>query len=368
VSRPVAIWKQLLLAVVILCGAVALWLGQEAILAALGFDREAQARREMRAAVDVPVIVASVKLETDELVFQAVGTGRAERSVMLRSEASGKVVKSAIAPGARFQEGETLLWLDDTAQRLALKLAETRLAEAERSKERYQRLQGSGAAAAVQLDQVRTAAAVAALEVEQAREALQDRYLAAPFDGVSGLPEIEVGDWVDSDVDIATFDDRSTLLVEFDLPEMLLNRLAPEQSVTASTPAYGDRRFAGSVSAVDSRVDPASRTARVRVSIPNDEDLLRPGASFTISMRLGGDDYPVVPELALQFAEGSVHVWRIRDRRAERVDVRLVRRRNQSVLVDGPLNAGDLVVIEGTQRLVPNRAVTVLGGAPEAQS
>lgn len=364
---PVAMWKQLILSVLLIGGAAALWLGQDRARQLLGHAAEPAAERaaERETGVretGVPVIVAPVAAARDDLVLEVVGTGRARKSVMLRAETSGKIVELALAPGRRFAEGETLLRLDDRAQRLALSLAETRLAEAERVLARYERLEGTGAATSATLDERATAAEVARIEVEQAREALADRAVRAPFDGVSGLPEIETGDWIESGDAIASFDDRSAILAEFELPEALLARVGPDLAVTATTPAVPDRRFDGRVSAIDSRLDATTRTARIRVEIPNPDDLLRPGASFAVRLELPGETYPLVPEMAVQFSRGTLHVWRVRDGRAEKVEVSLVRRRAGEVLVDGPLAEGEPVVVEGTQRLRPDEPVEVIGG------
>ena len=360
-GQAIGIWKQLILSAILLGGAAALWHEQDAVRAWIGAPAEAQHAQRAPQGEGVPVVVAPVRMAEDDLVVEVVGTGRAERSVGLRTEAEGKIVEMALAPGRRFDEGEVLLRLDDTAQNLALELAETRLAEAERARDRYSRLEGSGAATAVRLDEVTTAAEVARIELEQAREALADRTLRAPFDGVSGLPSAEVGEWVDPDDAIATFDDRSTVLVGFDLPEALLARVEEGMPVEARTPAFPDRRFEGTVSAIDSRIDPESRTARVRVAIPNPDDLLRPGASFSIRLELQGGTFPVVPELAVQFSRGALYVWTVKDARAERVEVDLVRRRAGEVLVEGALTEGEPVVVEGTQRLAPGKSVTIIG-------
>jgi RND family efflux transporter MFP subunit len=287
--------------------------------------------------------------------------------VTLRPEAEGKVIEVALTAGQRYAAGDVLLRLDDSDQRLALALTETRLAEAERVRERYQRLRGSGTATTATLDEAVTAAEIARIELERTRDALAKRLLRAPFAGVAGLPSIEVGDWIDTGDEVAAYDDRSVLLVEFELPEAFLGRIVTGLPVTARTPAFRERVFEGSVSAIDSRVNATSRAARVRIAIPNDEDLLRPGASFAIALKLEGGQFPLVPELAVQFSRGTLHVWRVADGKAEQVVVTLVRRRAGEVLVDGPLAEGDLVVIEGTQRLGPGKPVTVIetqgGGA-----
>lgn len=361
--KQLSIWRQLALSAVFVGAVAALWTMQDQARELLGMAAETDAPKGGRGGRETPVIVAPVTLSQDALNFEVVGTGRALRSVTLRTEASGKVVEMSLESGRRFKTGDVLLRLDDAEQRLALSLAEARFAEAERVRERFSRLEDSGAATIARLDEVKTAAQVAEIELDRAREAMDDRVIYAPFDGVAGLPSIEVGAWIDSDEEIATYDDRSALLVEFELPEALLSRIDAGMPVAASTPAFPGRSFDGVVSAIDSRVDVVSRTARARVAIPNDADLLRPGASFAVEVRLPGETYPLASELAVQFARGALHVWRVRDEVAEQIEVRLVRRRAGAVLIDGPLEEGDLLVIEGAQRLTPGRRVSIVDGA-----
>ena len=133
--------------------------------------------------------------------------------------------------------------------------------------------------------------------------------------------------------------------------------------LAVTTPSAASRSFTGIVAAVDNRVDAASRSIRVRAEVPNPDDQLRPGASFIVRMNFPGKTYARTPELAVQYSRSSLHVWRVADDKVEQVPVRLVRRLDGAVLVDGNLVAGDLVVIEGTQRLRPGVAVQVLGDA-----
>lgn len=314
-----------------------------------------------------PVITENVRMVADDLTFAAIGTGFAARSVTLRAPDNGRITELNLSPDRDFAENEILLRLDDRDERLAVELAEARLDRATRERERYRTLQNTGATAEARLEQVETDFKVAAIELEQARADLADRSLRAPFDGVTGIASVEVGDRIAAEDAVATFDDRSRILVEFDLPESFLGRVAPGLTVTVTTPAVENRSFEGRITAVDSRVDPATRSARVRASIDNSDDVLRPGASFAVRMALPGPDYPAVPELALQFSRGGLLVWRVRDSAAEPVPVSLIRRRAGLVIVEGALDPGDAVVVEGTQRLRPGAEVDVLN-APEGAS
>lgn len=359
-------WKQIVLSLVVVAAAGAAWYEQDRLAGWLGFGGASE-RGVVATRAGVPVIVAPVQVAEDALVLEAVGTGRARRSVMLRVDSAGKVVEMAMRPGERYHEGEILLRLDDTEARLAVELAMTQREEVGRVRDRTERLADTGAVSTVRLREALTAAEIARIEFEQARETLGDRLLRAPFDGVAGFSEVEIGDRVDTSAAIASFDDRSVILVGFDLPEALIGRITPGMAVSATTPAVPGQRFEGKIAEIDSRIAAESRTVRVRVAIDNPDDVLRPGGSFTVRLELPGERYPVVPELALQFARGSLYVWRIQDGVAERVEVRMIRRRSGEVLVEGPLGATDLVVIEGTQRLAPGEDVEIVatdtGGA-----
>lgn len=346
------------------------WQYRAELRAAVGMDETGQAQQSgsERRAAGVPVIVAEVETRRDDLTFSAIGTGFALRSVTLRAPGEGEITELAIAPGRRFAAGDVLMRLRDTDERLALALAEARLERATSERNRYRKLQDTGATATARLEEAETDYKVARISVEQARADLADRTLRAPFDGVSGLARVEVGDRIAVDDPISSYDDRSRILVEFDLPEALLSRVRIGLGVVARTPAVEGRSFDGEVTAIDSRVDSATRTARVRAAIDNAGDLLRPGASFSIRLDLPGSRYPAVPELALQFSRGTLQVWRVADGAAEAVPVKLVRRRDGQVLVDGALSDGDRIIVEGTQRLRPGIAVDVLNSAEAVRS
>lgn len=359
--RPVAFWKQLLIVLALAAlGAVA-WVNRDAIPGLAEASEAAGPQRGGReGGAGVPVLVSPVRTLSDDLTFSAVGTGLAAKSVTLRAESGGQVTEVRLVAGQRYAEGDVLLKLEESDARFALDLAEARFENAESSRERFQLLRESGATAAARFEEAETQFRVAEIELRQAREALADRVVRAPFDGVSGFPEVEVGDWITPADPIASFDDRSEILVEFDLPEALLARLSLGLAVTATTPAVPGRTFEGEVTGIGSRVDAESRTAKVRVSVENEGDLLRPGASFAVRLDLPGKSYPAVPELALQFSRGSLNVWVVHEGEARTVDIRMVRRRAGEVIVEGPISDGDLVVVEGTQRLRPGIAVEVL--------
>jgi RND family efflux transporter MFP subunit len=256
-----------------------------------------------------------------------------------------------------------LLRLVDRQQRLAADLAAAQVDAASALADRYEATRGSGAVPESVLDEARAVLLGAQIQLAQAQEAVADRVVYAAFTGIVGLAGVERGDRVTTDSALTTLDDRRVLLIDFEVPEPYLARVAPGHAISAVNPAYPDRSFAGKVSEIDSRIDPLSRNVRVRAVVNNTADLLRPGMSFTVRLSMPGKTFVSVPELALQWGREGSFVWAVREGQSVQVAVRPVRRAAGRVLLDGALAAGETVVVEGVQRLREGRSVRVVGNA-----
>lgn len=320
-----------------------------------------------RAAPVVPVVVGPVTQASNSVVLDVLGSGLAARSVTLFPAVAGEVRRLGFSASQRVQAGQLLLQLDDRQQRLAVDLAEAQLQAAQRLLARYEATRGTGAVPGSVIDEADSGVRLADINLRQAREALADRSLRAPFAGVVGLPGVEQGDRVGVDTAITTLDDRRSLQVAFQLPELYASRLQRGQALAVTNPAFGERSFSGRLAQIDSRVDADSRALRLRAEVPNPDDLLRPGMSFQVRMTLEGQTHAAVPELALQWGREGSFVWLLREGRAVQVPVRSVRREAGLVLLEDALKTGEQVVVEGVQRLREGVAVQVLNAAPQAQ-
>jgi membrane fusion protein (multidrug efflux system) len=314
---------------------------------------------ESSAGEAVPVIVETVRYASAAALVEAVGTGDAISAVTLHPEAAGRVTEILFEAGQRVEQGDPLLRLDAEREELALELARVHLQDARQQLDRYERAAPSGAVSSSEVDTARTALSAARVEIAQAELALRNRTLVAPFDGVVGIPEVDVGDRVSETTPITTLDDRSVLLVDFEVPEAFAQGVRLGGEIDATTWALPGEAFTGTVDSTASRIDPDTRTLRVRARIPNPDDRLRTGMSFVIRLPLQGDRFPSIPSIAVQWDRKGAYVWRVTDGVAERVEVRVLKREDQWVLVDAPLAADDLVVVEGVQRMRPGIAVDV---------
>lgn len=366
-KRQVSIGLQLLAFAVLAAGAAAVWLGQEHIskvFAAMSGNPAEQGPAGRSGRPPAPVVVARAGKRANDVAIEAIATARAKRFVTLYPEVSGEIMQLDLEAGERVVPGQVILELDSRDAELAVDVARVRVDEAKRALERSQQLLARRVNPQAKVDDARTLLERARLELHQAQEALGKRSLRAPFAGILGIPKVEVGDRVTPTTPIITVDDRSQLIVEVEVPEQYLAHVKPGQTINAKTPSFAGRTFQGTVTHIDSRVDPTSRTVKIRAAVPNDGDLLRPGMSFAIKLAIPGSEYPTVPELALQWRAGQSYVWRVVDGQARRVDVRTVRRLNNTILVEGDIGPGDLVVVEGVQRLRDGRPVTF--AAPDA--
>jgi membrane fusion protein, multidrug efflux system len=313
------------------------------------------------AAEAVPVIVASSTELPDTVTLELPGSGLAQRSVTLFPLVDGEVNRVLFRTGQAVTAGQLLVQLSDRAEQLAVDLAAARLQTASLLARRLEATAGSGAVPEIEVEQAVAVRRSAEIELAQARQALTERSVRAPFAGVMGIAGVERGDRVSPTTALTTLDDRRQLVVAFSVAEAHLNRLRPGQTITATHPAYPSQAFTGRVSEIDSQIDPLLRTVRVRATMPNTEDRLRTGMSFRVRLVFEGEVRVSVPALTLQFDREGSFVWAVREGKAQRVAARVVRRSGERVLVDSELASGEPVVVEGVQRLRPGRAVRVVG-------
>lgn len=319
----------------------------------LGASQVAEGSREAapRRGGATRVLVEKVALAEDRMIVRAVGTGTAQNSAVLHPPVSGEVVEVLFRAEQRVEKGDVLVRLDAVHQRLAVKLARVALNKARRDVARIAKLARSGHAPRNSLDTAETELEAANVRYSQARADLADRVVVAPFSGVIGLTDISPGDRVTEDTPIATLDERATILVDFNLTEGHAARIRVGDRIAVRPSNMPDREVTGTVSAMGSRIDEKSRTLRVRATIPNPDDTIRPGTSFSVELGFTGKSYPSVREVAVLWSRDGAYLWRARDGRAEKVFVRLVRRDQGRILVDGDLNPGDAVVVQGVQGL-----------------
>ena len=304
---------------------------------------------------------------------EAVGTVQSLRGVVLRPEVSGRVASIGFAEGRRVRRGQLLVQLDDALQRAQLRQAEAQAAIALTELNRNRELVAKGFVSQSAVDQSAAALEVAQAQVALAQAQLGRMRIVAPFDGMAGIRQFDLGDYVKDGADLVNVEDSAQVLVDYRLPERHLARVKPGLSVDVRVDALPGRSFSGKVEALDSLVDSDGRSLLVRARLDNREGVLRPGMFARVRTTFGvRDGAVVVPEEALVPQGGKQYLIKVveseRGPVSQRIEARLGARVLGKVEILEGLRAGDRVVTAGHGRLMrgdalPLRLVQV-GPAP----
>ena len=304
------------------------------------------------------VVTEPVRFQNEIKQVEAVGTAEAVRSVILYPAVADEVLEVNFVPGQQVEAGKVLVRLDDRKQKVALERAKLQLKDAERTYKRLVESLDRGAVPQSELDLAQTTRDLAKVTVEEAEADLEDRYIVAPFEGVVGLSDVEVGDRITTTTAVTTLDDRGKLYVNFRAPEASLPVLMNAPKVTLEPWTNRDLILNAEIAQLDSRINEADRTLRARAILDNTNDSFRPGMSFRVNLSIDGDRYAAIPEAALLWGATGAYLWKVENGKAKRVDVNVHQRLRGTILVTGDLTDGDMLIAEGIQRLRNGQEVT----------
>ncbi|AUC87808.1 efflux transporter periplasmic adaptor subunit [Alteromonas sp. MB-3u-76] len=314
------------------------------------------------------VVTKPIEFMNETRNVEAVGSAEAVQSIILYSAVADKVTEVNFVPGQAVEKGKVLVRLDDRRQKTALKRAELTLSDAQRTVERLEASYKQGAVPVNELDLAKTQRDLAEVALEDAKTDLEDRYIVAPFDGVVGFTDVEVGDRINEQTMITTLDNRSKLFVNFKAPEAALPVLLNSPDVTLEPWSDRETLVNAEIAQVDSRINEADRTLRARALLDNRSDQFRPGMSFRVNLTIEGDRYAAIPESALLWGATGAYIWLAVDGKAQKLDVSVHQRLRGTILVSGDITVGDTLISEGVQRLRTGQSITTeIAGGPRGE-
>ena len=314
------------------------------------------------------VVVAEARQISFPLRVEALGTARANESIEIRSKVSETVTAIRFEEGQRVSRGAVLVEMEGREAKAVVAAAKATLLDSESKATRGKQLFETGLISASELEtlEARRDADRAALEAAESR--LNDTVIRAPFAGRVGLRRVSLGALVGPGTVITTLDDTDTIKLDFDVPETALSLIGDGLPVVAHSAAWPEEEFRGKVASVDTRIDPVSRTVRVRAQLPNKEQKLRPGMFLTVALLRQDIMALVIPEQAIVPQQSFQFVFVVNGQQVvEKREVKTGRRRPGEVEVVEGLQAGELVITEGTQKAQPGSKVEILRRDEAAQ-
>ncbi len=306
-----------------------------------------------------PVQVITAEARTLPRTLTAVGSLESPQMTTVASEIDGRIESLALPEGQRVEPGAALARLDTKTAAAALAVAQARLQNAKDRLARLEPLRAQGVASQQTYDDAKAEFDGATGAHDEIATRLAKHTIRAPFAGVVGLKQVNVGQYVKAGDPIVEITPAHELELHFAVPQRNVAQLAVGQRVEGAV-GRCELRFEGSVSAVDPRVDPRTRMVGLRAAVTKATGELVPGMAVRVRLVVADVPNAIVLPLEAIVRQGTKHVVYTLNAKneAEQHDVTLGEFFVEGVHVASGIAAGQTVVVAGQQKLRP--------GAPAA--
>ena len=342
--------------------------------------------RSAPAVAPVPVVVSSVQKIDVPIILTGLGTVRALNTAVIRSQVTGLLQSINFTEGQEVRRGDLLAQIDPRLQQAALEQANAtqardaaHLANAQTNLNRNLPLMSKGFATEQQVTdeqsqivQLQNDAKSDAAAVDNAQTQLSYTSLLAPFDGVTGIQAMDVGNIIHPNdaTGLVTITQVQPIAVVFNLPaadiqavqEALSAGPVPAAAYDQSGTRLLDR---GKLLLINNQADPASGTVQLKAVFPNAKRSLWPGtfANVTLTLRTVHDGL-TIPTDAMQQGANGMFVYVVGpDNKVTTTPIEVQQRERGTALVSHGLQANQTVVEQGQYNLVDG--TTVVASKPD---
>jgi membrane fusion protein, multidrug efflux system len=309
----------------------------------------------------------------------ATGSLVAVQGVTVGAEMPGKIAEIAFESGDRVKAGDLLLRIDTSAEKAQLRSAEAAAKLARINLERNRDLRANHTVSQSDLDTAEANYNQAVAQADNVRATIAKKTLRAPFAGQLGLRLVNLGQIVEEGAAIVTLQTIDPIYVDFSVPQQQFSIMTTGSEVLVTTDAAPGQTFKGRIIAVNPEIDTVTRSVRIRATLSNSGELLRPGMYANVQVILPNkQDVLAIPATAVLYAPYGDTVFVIEEQKDEQTGevqkvlrqqiVRISRTHGDFVAVTKGLKAGDMVVTSGVFKLRPKMAVVIDNTlAPKAQ-
>jgi membrane fusion protein, multidrug efflux system len=326
--------------------------------------KNAMIKKFMSAMPQPPQTVSTVTAAMQEWQpqIEAVGSLRAVNGADLAFEVSGIVKELHFKSGDDVAAGDILLTLradDDSAKLEALK-ATAALSEIVHQRDQEQFKIKAVSQATLDADAANLKNAKAQVAEQQA--VVDKKTLRAPFAGHLGVRVVDIGQYISAGTAVVTLQALDPIYADFFLPQQALNQIRLEQVVTIKIDTYPNGDFAGTITAINPKVDPATRNVQVRATLKNPDRLLLPGMYASVNVAAGGKQrYLTLPQTAVTYNPYGETIYVVDDKGqdpqgrpqliARQIFVTAGLKRGDQVAILSGIEEGQTVVTAGQMKL-----------------
>ena len=333
-----------------------------AVVLVLGFIKFTQIRAAIAFGNSFPETSETVEAITAERSdwqqkITVVGQLRASREVALRNEFGGVVAKVGFVSGAPVEAGQVLLQLNVAEERASLAAIEPEIALARLDFERLEGLVERQAISQQEYDRAKVAFDVAKARASSVREVIAKKTVVAPFAGISGIHDFEVGEFLAPNSLVTRLvGGLDRLWVDFSMPQEQL-KLVVGENVQVVVSDISPASLKAKVVAVEPSVSEFTRSIRVRAELVNASSKITPGTMVKVTVPVAA---PIsifwLPSLAVRRDSFGNYVFVLnKDEegkyRASRRPVSVLSSSGDSSVIDSGLVLGELIATKGSFKL-----------------
>jgi membrane fusion protein, multidrug efflux system len=297
------------------------------------------------------VTTAVAKKERWQPALSAVGSLKAVNGVMVSTDLAGIVSQVSFQSGAPVKKGDLLVKLDSQQEEAQLRSAEARRDLAKANLERDRDLVKDGAVSQSEFDSADTEYRRAVAAVDEARALIARKTITAPFDGQLGIRQADLGQYLNVGAPIVPLQSVDPIYVEFSLPQQNLDQVVVGKKLRLNATGVTGEEFEGEITAVDSRLDDATRNVRIQGTIRNAEGKLRPGMFVNVDVLLPEKDVISIPASSINYAPYGDSVFVVKQNQVQQQFVKLGATRGDQVSIVSGVKEGDQVVSSGVFKL-----------------
>jgi membrane fusion protein (multidrug efflux system) len=354
------------------------------ILSSCGNKKNAQQQQGPPPAV--PITVATVAA-TDAVYYDTYpGTITALNQINITSQVSGYITDINFQDGQNVKKGQLLYRIDNQVyqanyeQAVAnLQVQEANLVKAQKDAARYNELEKNDAIAKQQVDYANATLAATQKQVDAAKanvaslhSNVQFANIYAPFSGTIGISQVKKGTAVVAGQTVLnTISTDNPIAVDFTVDQKDIYRFTELQQNknnlkdSTFTIAFGDQiyPYPGKIDFIDRAVDPQTGTIKVRLSFPNEKDMLKPGMNTSVRVKnTASKNATIIPHNAVNEQLGEFSVFVLGDSsKVHEQQISLGTVIGDSVIVKTGLKPGEKIAVQGVQNLHEGTVVKVTG-------
>ena len=306
----------------------------------------------------MPVDVDTARRSRIVDYVRATGRVEAVQAIELRPDESGRITRLLFREGQSVAAGTPLVRIDDAMLRAQAERARAERELARQQLDRVLRLRADNAATPADVERAEANARSAEASLAVLELQVERTVVRAPFAGVVGQRFVSAGDYATPATRLLALQTVDPQRVVIEVPERHAESLGPGQSIEFTVAAQPERVFSAEVDFVDPVVDAETRTIVVKATAPNPDHALKAG--MFVEARLATDTRPgavVVREDAIQPLRTANVVWAVVDGTARRRVVQLGTRSEGVVEILSGVDAGELVVVGGLDRMAEGMPV-----------